>query len=192
MFAAPAGGWSGEKRRDIRARLLQRVRAGKAASVPARPAPAARRLRPLEWIAIAAGVLLVVSDAGVGVLMHERSGLRSALEAASHQTVRAELGIDSLRSVVASQDSVLAGLTGKDMAMVTLTSNVKREAWAVMFWNRQTNAWTFMAHDLPAPPPGRTYQLWLVTTANVRISAGTFMPEPNRGRHRSRDLCARA
>ena len=45
-----------------------------------------------------------------------------------------------------------------------------------MFWDRQANAWTFVAHNLPRLAAGRTYQLWLVTKGANKISAGTFAP----------------
>ena len=47
-----------------------------------------------------------------------------------------------------------------------------------MFWDQSVDAWTFVAHNLPKPKTGRTYQLWLVT-AKQKISAGTFMPGAN-------------
>jgi anti-sigma-K factor RskA len=45
-----------------------------------------------------------------------------------------------------------------------------------MFWAQATNTWTLFAHNLPALASGRTYQLWLITRDNQRISAGTFAP----------------
>ena len=47
-----------------------------------------------------------------------------------------------------------------------------------MFWDHSRNAWTLVAHNLPMPRAGRTYQLWLMTPTS-KISAGTFMPEHN-------------
>jgi anti-sigma-K factor RskA len=47
-----------------------------------------------------------------------------------------------------------------------------------MFWDKARDRWTFVAHDLPALPAGRTYQLWLVTPTQ-KISAGTFVVGAN-------------
>jgi anti-sigma-K factor RskA len=44
-----------------------------------------------------------------------------------------------------------------------------------MYWAPATDSGVFVGNDLPAPPAGRTYQLWLVT-GEARISAGTFTP----------------
>ena len=46
-----------------------------------------------------------------------------------------------------------------------------------MFWDVATNRWTFFAHNLPAVREGREYQLWLVTTDERKIPAGTFRPD---------------
>ena len=48
----------------------------------------------------------------------------------------------------------------------------------MMFWDQRHDAWTFVAHQVPMPKAGRTYQLWLVTPT-AKISAGTFAPTPD-------------
>ena len=40
-----------------------------------------------------------------------------------------------------------------------------------VYWNVQKNFWVLMA-DLPPPPKGKVYQLWVVTNKNETISAG--------------------
>jgi len=45
-----------------------------------------------------------------------------------------------------------------------------------MFWNHATNDWMMVTYGLPAPKPGKTYQVWLVTD-KAKISAGTFRPD---------------
>ena len=80
-----------------------------------------------------------------------------------------------MRLAIASRDSLIAGLTGRDVAVMTLTTSGTRAPFARMFWDRATNRWTFVAHDMPGLPSGKTYQLWLVT-ASAKISAGTFEP----------------
>jgi anti-sigma-K factor RskA len=36
----------------------------------------------------------------------------------------------------------------------------------------------FTASNLPAAPPGKTYQLWVLTKQPAPISAGLFKPDP--------------
>ena len=82
---------------------------------------------------------------------------------------------DSLRTVVALRDSMIAGLIGRDVAVVSLTSSGAKAPFARMFWDTTRNTWTLVAHNMPALRTGRTYQLWLVTRT-AKISAGTFEP----------------
>jgi anti-sigma-K factor RskA len=70
---------------------------------------------------------------------------------------------------------LLAGITGRDVALMTLTTNGTKAPFAYMFWDRRANTWTMIAHNMPELKAGRTYQLWLVT-ASAKISAGTFQP----------------
>jgi hypothetical protein len=132
--------------------------------------------RRAEWLALAASILLIVGIGVMASVLRERENLRQALVGATASTQRSQRATDSLRSLVMSRDSLLAGITGRDVAMVQLTSSAAREPSAMMFWDHSRNGWTLIAHNLPALKPGRTYQLWLVTPTG-KISAGTFMPE---------------
>lgn len=144
-------------RSKIHSRLMARAAADQPVetipSVAARGHPISiRTWRRAGVFAIAAGVLVVVSLAGFISSMRDRAKLRTQLM---------------------SRDSVIAGLTGKDVAMMTLASAESKAPMGHMFWDRAKNMWTLVAHDMPQAKPGRTYQLWLVT-ANQKISAGTF------------------
>ena len=132
--------------------------------------------RRAEWLAVAAGALLII---GVGVMasvLRDRENLKDALAGATASTQRSQRSTDSLRALVMYKDSLIAGITGRDVAMVQLTSSAARAPNAMMFWDRSRNGWTLIAHNLPMPRAGRTYQLWLVTPT-AKISAGTFMPD---------------
>jgi len=132
--------------------------------------------RRAEWLALAASVLLIV---GVGVMasvLRDRENLKDALVGATASTQRSQRTTDSLRTLVMSQDSLINGITGRDVAMVQLTSTATRQPKAMMFLDHSRNGWTLIAHNLPMPRAGRTYQLWLVTPAG-KINAGTFMPD---------------
>jgi Anti-sigma-K factor rskA len=157
-----------ERRRGISAREYQAIRAR--INVLA--------WRRAEWLALAASVLLIV---GVGVMasvLRDRENLKEALVGATVTTQRSARLTDSLRPLVMSQDSLINGITGRDVAMVQLTSTATRQPKAMMFWDHSRNGWTLIAHNLPMPAAGRTYQLWLVTPTG-KISAGTFMPDTN-------------
>jgi hypothetical protein len=136
--------------------------------------------RRAEWMAVAASVLLVLSLGLLALTISDRSELRTALVALTNSRDAARHQFDSLATVVTKRDSVIAGLTGREVTIMTLTSAAAKEPYARMFWDRSRNSWTFVAHNMPALKPGRTYQLWLVTTKS-KISAGTFSTHNGEG-----------
>lgn len=132
--------------------------------------------RRAEWLALAASVLLIIGIGVMASVLRDRENLKDALVGATASTQRSARVTDSLRTLVMSQDSLINGITGRDVAMVQLTSTATRQPKAMMFWDHSRNGWTLIAHNLPMPRAGRTYQLWLVTPTG-KISAGTFMPD---------------
>ena len=126
------------------------------------------------WLALAASLVAVVSLGSLYQVTHERD----AIAAAYQMAVGDRVVVDSLRASLTDRDHLIANLTGPQVAVVTLASSGARAPSARMFWDQSVDAWTFVAHNLPKPKTGRTYQLWLVT-AKQKISAGTFMPGAN-------------
>ncbi len=183
-FSSPLGAdTAAGSRGKIHSRLMARAAAEAGEDYPKtsahQQAPDARGVvsmlawRRAEWVAVAAGVLLVVSVSLLASSLRKQDRLEDALRA---ETANAE----RVRSELMSRDSLIAGLTGKDVAMMTLTSAGTKAPFAHMFWDKAHNTWTLVAHDMPALKPGRTYQLWLVTPT-AKISAGTFEPKNGEG-----------
>lgn len=132
----------------------------------------------LGWMAVAASFVAVVSLAMLVQTIRDRDNIQAAFVAVTAQRGGNSEVLDSLRASVADRDRMIANLTGPSVAVVTLAANGVRAPSARMFWDQSVNAWTFVAHNLPRPKPGRVYQLWLVT-ANQKISAGVFIPQAN-------------
>ena len=193
-FAAPpAAEMDAGARGRIHARLMDRVDADARARgvAPLRREPASpplaismtqeRRIissmawRRAEWIAAAASVLLVVSIGLLAALIRDRQTVRDALKAELAQSAGTRTSNDSLRSLIASRDSMITGLIGRDVAVMSLTSAGAKAPYARMFWDTARNTWILAAHNMPELRAGRTYQLWLVTKT-AKISAGTFSP----------------
>jgi hypothetical protein len=181
-FSAPSSAGTANETRDrIHARLMARAAAetGALQDMPTRVIKPSRSVvnaiawRRAEWMAIAAGILLVVSVSVLASVMRDRQNLRFALNDQVARSQRATTASDSLRTAVMKRDSIIAGLTGRDVAMMTLTSNGTKSPYAHMFWDKTRNTWTMVAHNMPDLKPGRTYQLWLMTP-DKKISAGTF------------------
>ncbi len=86
---------------------------------------------------------------------------------------------DSLLTMLAERDVQLASVTGPDVAVVELASTSALPPAGRMFWDRARARWTFVANNLPALNPGRAYALWLITSTNQKIGAGTFTVDAN-------------
>jgi anti-sigma-K factor RskA len=138
----------------MKQRLLERARAERSGVTPIRSAaiPARRSLLPW-WVAAAASVAFLLAMYQRGAVTQQRDTIRTARE------------------------RQLLAMAGPDVKVVELVANNRRPN-ARMFWAQATNTWTMFAHALPALASGRTYQLWLITRDNQRISAGTFTPDP--------------
>jgi hypothetical protein len=130
------------------------------------------------WLAAAASLVAAVSLASLYQVTNERDAATTAFKVVSADKSGSRQALDSLRTSLADRDRVIANLTGPNVAVMTLASAGPNAPSGRMFWNQSVNAWTFVAHNLPKPASGRTYQLWLVT-AKQKISAGTFAPGAN-------------
>ena len=194
-FAAPqAAELDADAQARIRSRLMDRLAADSRARgpVPMRLEPSSESSPPMsmteerrvisslawrraEWIAAAASVLLVVSIGLLAATLRDREIAHDALQAELARGAGARTTNDSLRTLVASRDSMIAGLIGRDVAVMSLTAAGAKAPFARMFWDTARNTWTLAAHNMPELKSGRTYQLWLVTKT-AKISAGTFSP----------------
>ena len=169
----------------VRSRLLARAAADRSSDRPVMLDADVRRVpamtspsRQSMWIALAASVVAAVSLASLFQVNRERENIAGAYASAVGERTASRASLDSLRAAMADRDKLIANLTGPDVAVVTMASAGPQTPSARMFWDQSVNAWTFVAHNLPKPKAGRTYQLWLVT-ASQKISAGTFAPGAN-------------
>ena len=189
------------QRDRIRARLLARAAADRASETPAaavtplrvesgrssanadvtplRPyTKVPRTFGPAAWMAMAAGLVAIL---GVGAFLkasRERDAARESLAAVQAASGTQLAALDSLRATLSARERMISNLIGPQVAVMTLTSTMPTAPTARMFWDQQHDAWTFVAHHIPMPKTGRTYQMWLVTPT-AKISAGTFMPSPD-------------
>jgi Anti-sigma-K factor rskA/Putative zinc-finger len=197
-LAAPPMPMASAQRDRIRARLVARAAADRGVSIgpladasprvraDASPLPAdVVPLRPSRrgmgasaWMAMAAGLIAIVGIGGYMRASRERDGLRTSLQAAQAERGVRLAAVDSLRAALEDKDRMIANLTGAQVAVMTLASQNPTSPTGRMFWDQAHDAWTLVAHRVPMPKSGRTYQLWLVTPT-AKINAGTFMPKPN-------------
>jgi len=84
----------------------------------------------------------------------------------------------ALRQSAADARSVVVVLTAQDLVRVDLQGQpVAPGASARAFWS-QTRGLIFTAARLPPLPPGRTYQLWIIS-GQMPVGAGLLRPAPD-------------
>ncbi|MGO9834515.1 MAG: anti-sigma factor domain-containing protein [Polyangiaceae bacterium] len=132
-------------------------------------ARASRRSGMGQWLALAAGILIVV------LLLNQRRTTSQALAQATQKATAATAALDTAQAKIAQANREIQDLTGPTTSVVGLSTTGAAEATALMFWDKTDNSWSFYAHHVPPPPSGKTYQIWLLTPTQ-KISAGTFTP----------------
>ena len=172
-----------------RARLLARAAADNAAAGFRRSAPpagaprmatGALERRTPAWLtgvgfALAAGlgVTLLIARADTA----DRDSDRRTFAEADRLRIHA---LDSLSKRLAEREANFAAVTGARVSVVNVNDARSRKPMGRLFWDQATDHWTFVAHNLPMPPKGRTYQLWL-QIADQKVNCGTFMPDARGG-----------
>ena len=130
------------------------------------------------WLAIAAAAVLVLGG------MLAVSQQRAARLADELRRVDAEVArlASEAEKVAGQADLAVAILTAPDMRRIDLQGfDVSRNATARAYWSG-TKGLLIVADRLPAPPPGRTYQVWLIQDGTpAPVSAGLIDGRPGRG-----------
>lgn len=121
------------------------------------------------WLALAATLVVVLG--GLLTLSVQRSGrLANELRRLDDETARLAQRVAETSS---QADLAVTILTAADMRRIDLQGvDVSRNATARAYWSA-TRGLLIVADRLPAPPPGRTYQVWLIgSSAAGPVSAG--------------------
>lgn len=159
-------------RAETRAALMRRV------SAAPRTAPAGRSaaaVRAGAWVrpALAAAAAVLVTIAALTIPgQRARQALLGRLDAQDREIVR-------LREAMQAAAETVRVLRSPAVRIVALSGTPSQpQATARIFWDQSRRTWHFYAADLRQAGPGRTYQLWFITPAQEKISAGTFDVDP--------------
>jgi anti-sigma-K factor RskA len=146
-----------------------------AAAVRPRLAGAVSRRSPRSggWLAAAASVVFAVALGGYAAQLRGRvAGLESQLREATQRAAATEGQMAEARRVAFDATSQVAVLAAPDLTRIDLAGQPSAPtASGRAFWSR-TRGLVFTASNLPAPPRGRAYQLWVLTSQPSPISAG--------------------
>lgn len=156
---------------SAKARLMARVRS----EAPPRASSSGSWWRLAAAVAAAAILAAYVGGAYVA----RRSAAVVADLHARLDRQAAEL-VDLRRQIVQTKDSIrMASAPGVHVFDLAGQKGAE-QASARVFWDPKGETWQLYAASLPAPPAGKTYQLWLITPTR-KISAGTFGPTEGAG-----------
>src|SRR5258708_3745888 len=130
--------------------------------------------------ALAASIALAIALGGYAAQLRGRV---STLEMRLHDaTLRAESGerqMADLRHTAFEAQSTVAVLAAPDLVRIDLAGQpAAPSASARALWSRSRGL-VFTATNLPAPPPGRAYQLWVLTAQPAPMSAGMLTLDAN-------------
>jgi len=117
--------------------------------------------RVARWLPLAAAILLALTSA---YLLWQNSRLARERDQISQ----------ALDEEIRRRDTLTASAT----KVVQMIGDQVPQANARVFWDTKRNQWVIFIFDLPAPPPGKEYQLWYVAK-NRPISAAVFSTDPH-------------
>lgn len=167
----------GVPQRTPRPELRQRVLASSGAQPHAKPVARVGDAR--QWLPLAALVVLTV---GIGVyaarLQVRVAVLEDRLEQALLQAAAAETAVADARRVNTQLQTAMGVLAAPDLVRIDLAGQAPApQASARALWSR-ARGMVFTATNLPPPPAGQVYQVWVVPAAQPPISAGLLTPDP--------------
>ena len=125
--------------------------------------PGVRTLEPRRkpWATWAGWAAALVLGAGLIWMASERQRLQADVQVLQQDNQFLEQQGEATREALADTDSIMRELRDKNISVVPLDGQqVAPEAYARVYWNRDSGQLLIDAIGLPEPPPGMVYQVW--------------------------------
>jgi anti-sigma-K factor RskA len=120
------------------------------------------------WMGWAAAVVVVVS---VVWLSRDNLALRQSVISARSEAAKNARELEELRRVTAP-------ILDPDTQRVTLVSTgAPPQPQGKAFYLRNRSSLVFLANNMPALPPRKAYELWLIPVNGAPVPAGVFKPD---------------
>jgi anti-sigma-K factor RskA len=104
-------------------------------------------------------------------LWRENSLLRATVESARSRAAESARQLEELRKIAAP-------IIEPEAQRVTLVAaKTPPQPQGKAFYLRSRNSLVFLANNMPALPPQKAYELWLIPTSGNPIPAGLFKPD---------------
>jgi anti-sigma-K factor RskA len=167
----------------LRERVLHSIAAANLPPATAAPRTRARAGTWVPWLAAAAWLVLTALLGGYALDLRARVGaLESRLRDALARADAGDRLIADARRVAADAESRVAVLAAPDLSRIDLAGQAAApQASGRGYWSRSRGL-MFTASNLPALPPGQTYQLWVLTAQTPPISNGWVLRPDADGR----------
>jgi anti-sigma-K factor RskA len=149
-------------------RTVSLGRTDQAANHAAQEARQERGIGLWGWVGWAVTAVLVVFAVS---LWQENSALRQTLASASSQVAESRREAEELRKIAAP-------IIEPETQRVTLVAaKAPPQPQGKAFYLRNRSSLVFLANNMPALPPQKTYELWLIPVSGPPIPAGVFKPD---------------
>lgn len=123
----------------------------------------------LQWIGAAAAAAVVA------LLLHQNSELKQRMSAMKTEFAREHIQLERANRVVAS-------FTAPESQQITLVAaQAPPQPQGKAFYLRNQGSLVFLASNMPALPPQKAYELWIIPTSGAPIPAGVFKPNAHGG-----------
>jgi anti-sigma-K factor RskA len=119
----------------------------------------------LGWVATAAMIVFALS------LWREDISLKAMLASARSGQAESARQLDELRKIAAP----IIEPAAQRVTLVAVKTSPQPQGKA--FYLRSRNSLVFLASNMPALPPEKAYELWLIPTSGNPIPAGVFKPD---------------
>jgi len=103
--------------------------------------------------------------------MRQNSALRQQIAGMDYDAVAQQVELRRAREIVST-------LTANDAMRVTLVAaKTPPQPQGKAIYVRDRSSLIFIASNMPAAPPEKAYELWLIPTSGAPIPAGVFRPD---------------
>jgi anti-sigma-K factor RskA len=123
------------------------------------------------WWVLAPSLLAVVFLLLVILLMRRNSALTQRIAAMDYDAAAQQVELRRAHEIVST-------LTANDAMRVTLVAaKTPPQPQGKAIYVRDRSSLIFIASNMPAPPPQKAYELWLIPASGAPIPAGVFKPD---------------
>lgn len=129
-----------------------------------------------NWISYTGWAAAIVLGFGLLWTLNQNNQLESKLTTADIENAYLESQIEASKTSLAATQNLLNILRDKDIIAIPLDGQtVYPEAYAKVYWNKNTNNIYLDAQGLPPAPKGKVYQVWSLTlNPLIPTSLGTI------------------